>query len=79
MRGVSDKKLKELEDAYKKSPVYTYEPGLVDMSSLMVPAVAGARCGLGAAEMLHAIIEWLRNLLPTPQPQPVPKEKKKAA
>jgi len=68
------------EDAYKKSPVYTYEPGLVDMSSLLVPPVVMGRCSIGAT-LLQGIIEWLSNLFPKPQqqPQPVPKEKKKAA
>ncbi|GIV87048.1 MAG: hypothetical protein KatS3mg054_1077 [Chloroflexus sp.] len=79
IQGGSSEKLKELNDVYRKSPVYTYEPGLTDMSFLMVPCVAAARYGLGIGQALHGIIEWLRNLLPQPQPQPVPKERKKAA
>jgi RHS repeat-associated protein len=81
LQGASSKKLNELEDVYKKSPVYTYEPGLVDMSFLLVPPVVMGRCSIGAGALLQGIIEWLSNLFPKPQPQPqpVPKEKKKAA
>lgn len=42
---------------HRKSPVYTYEPGLNDLTSLMVPAVAAARCGIGLGGLVQGIIE----------------------
>lgn len=78
-------KVNHLRKVYRESPVYTYEPGLNDLTSLMVPAVAAARCGIGLGGLVQGIIKWLENLFsaPTPQPAPAqeetPEKKKRAA
>jgi RHS repeat-associated protein len=78
-------KVKHLRGVYRESPVYTYEPGLNDLTSLMVPAVAAARCGIGLGGLVQGTIEWLENLFSAPSPQPAPaqeeapKKQKRAA
>lgn len=84
-RETSSNKVKDLRKVYRKSPVYTYEPGLNDLASLMVPAVAAARCGIGLGGLVQGIIEWRENLFSAPLPQPAPaqeetpKKQKRAA
>jgi RHS repeat-associated protein len=68
LRGVSDKKHKELKDEWRKNAPQIWDPGIVDITPVLMPAAAGLKCGSGAIGLWKTFMDWLKSRFPGSKP-----------